>query len=103
MKNKTILPAALLAAALAGCGATPIEYHSQTEIPRGPGMFSGDEGGLAFRLSGFSGKSAETKSATPTAPAAAPNRPLSAEELQEFREFQEFKEWKRRNEKQQIR
>ena len=30
-----------LAAALAGCGAAPFEYHSQNEIPLGPGMFSG--------------------------------------------------------------
>jgi hypothetical protein len=34
-------PALALAAALAGCGAAPLDYHSQNEIPRGPGMLSG--------------------------------------------------------------
>ncbi|MGQ0547079.1 MAG: hypothetical protein ACT4P3_17390 [Betaproteobacteria bacterium] len=38
-----------LAAALAGCGAAPFEYHPQSEIPRGPGMLSGDEGALVLR------------------------------------------------------
>jgi hypothetical protein len=66
---------ALAAAALTGCGAAPFEYHSQREIPRGPGMFSGEEGAFVFR-----------------APGAAPAP--SADELREFREWQE---WKRRN------
>jgi len=43
------LAAALLALALAGCGATPFEYHSGTEIPRGPGLLSGDDGAFVWR------------------------------------------------------
>ena len=39
----------VLAAALAGCGAAPFEYHPQSEIPRGPGMLSGEEGALVLR------------------------------------------------------
>lgn len=41
--------AAAAAAGLAGCSATPYEYHSQNDIPRGPGMFSGPEGAFVFR------------------------------------------------------
>ena len=71
---RTIL-ATLAAAALAGCAGAPFAYHSQREIPRGPGMLSGEEGAFVFRTPGA---------------AAAP----SADEL---REFAEWREWKRRN------
>lgn len=67
--------ATLAAAALAGCGAAPYSYHSQREIPAGPGMFSGEDGAFVLR-----------------APGAAPAP--SADELREFRDWQE---WKRRN------
>jgi hypothetical protein len=46
---KTHLSLTLLAAALAGCNATPLDYHSPQDIPRGPGMFSGAEGGFVMR------------------------------------------------------
>lgn len=46
---KTALALVALGAALAGCNATPLEYHSPQDIPRGPGMFSGAEGGLTMR------------------------------------------------------
>jgi hypothetical protein len=65
----------LAAAALAGCGAVPFAYHSQREIPRGPGMFSGEQGAFVFRT-----------------PGAAP-----APSADELREFEEWREWKRRN------
>ncbi len=39
-----------LAAALAGCGGQPVEYHSQNEIPEGPGMFTGEKGAAVFTL-----------------------------------------------------
>lgn len=35
-------------ALLAGCGAVPIDYHPGTEIPPGPGMFTGERGALVF-------------------------------------------------------
>jgi hypothetical protein len=47
MRRAAIL--VLLAAGLAGCGAAPFEYHSQNDIPRGPGMFSGADGAFVFR------------------------------------------------------
>jgi hypothetical protein len=31
-------------AVLAGCAAEPVPYHSQNEIPRGPGLLTGPEG-----------------------------------------------------------
>ena len=49
MSARLVLSLALLGAALAGCGAAPFEYHSQREIPKGPGLFSGEEGVFAFR------------------------------------------------------
>jgi hypothetical protein len=58
-----------------GCGGAPFAYHSQREIPRGPGMFSGEEGAFVFR-----------------APRAAP-----APSADELREFEEWRQWKRRN------
>ena len=61
-----------LAAALAGCGAAPLEYHSQNEIPLGPGMFSGN----ADERADFERWKKERDEA-------------------EYREFQEWREWRR--------
>ena len=62
-----------LAAALAGCGAAPLDYHSQSEIPLGPGMFSGlaDERGEFERWKKEKAGSAE------------------------YQEFLDWREWKR--------
>ncbi len=49
MSLRQALCLALLGAALAGCAAAPFGYHSQREIPEGPGMFSGEEGAFVFR------------------------------------------------------
>jgi hypothetical protein len=67
--------AALLAActALAGCAAEPVAYHSQNEIPPGPGLFTGPQGAFVLR----------TYSARPR-------------DAAEEREFQEWREWKQR-------
>jgi len=34
----------ILYAALAGCAAEPVPYHSGNEIPRGPGLLTGAQG-----------------------------------------------------------
>jgi hypothetical protein len=34
----------LTCAALAGCAAEPVPYHSGNEIPRGPGLLTGPQG-----------------------------------------------------------
>ncbi len=39
--KRTIL---MLCAALAGCAAEPVPYHSQNEISRGPGLLTGPQG-----------------------------------------------------------
>lgn len=40
MKNTLLI----LCAALAGCAAEPVPYHSGNEIPRGPGLLTGPQG-----------------------------------------------------------
>ncbi|KJS33225.1 MAG: hypothetical protein VR64_03170 [Desulfatitalea sp. BRH_c12] len=93
---KTILVVAG-AALLMGCAAPkPFEYHSDNEIPKGPGLFSGEKG--EFKLYDDS-----RKVEAPARQMATPPAPGSAEEA-EFREFQEwrkdqkafeeFKQWK---------
>ncbi len=62
-------------AALAGCAAEPVPYHSGNEIPRGPGLLSGAEGEFVLRLDGSG---------------AAPR------DAAEEREYQEWRESKRR-------
>ena len=89
---KTSLSVVLLGAALAGCNATPLEYHSPQDIPRGPGMFSGADGGLTMRTGdakAIAQADAPGSSVKPAAPT------LSAEE---YREFQEWREWRRARE-----
>jgi hypothetical protein len=34
----------VMCATLAGCAAEPVAYHSQNEISRGPGLFTGPQG-----------------------------------------------------------
>ena len=63
-------------AALTACAAQPTPYHSQNEIPRGPGLLSGAEGAFVLRV----GDSAAPQNAA------------------EEREYQEWREWKRRQE-----
>jgi len=40
----------LLVALLAGCGAVTFEYRPGTEIPSGPGMFTGEKGAIVYRI-----------------------------------------------------
>ncbi len=89
------LLAAACAAALAGCGAQPVDYHHAGDMKPGPGMLSGEKGEFVWQVGGKA------------APAAASNEAeeferwkRSAEGTDEYREFQdwrEWREWKRRN------
>ena len=74
-------------AALTACAAQPTPYHSQNEIPLGPGLLSGAEGAFVLRV----GSAAPGGSPRPVDSAAPQN---AAEE----REYQEWREWKRRQE-----
>ena len=40
-------------AALAGCAAEPVPYHSGNEIPRGPGLLSGTEGAFVLNADDY--------------------------------------------------
>ena len=71
----TTLTGLFLAAALAGCGAAPLDYHPASEIPRGPGLFTGAGGELVMRMDA-----------------------KAAPDSEEYREFQEWRKWKRQQE-----
>lgn len=58
IRNLTL---ALAAAALAGCSASPFDYHSQREIPPGPGMFSGEQGAFVWRREGAAAEAQEQR------------------------------------------
>lgn len=79
-----------LAAALAACAGQPFEYHSGTEIPEGPGLFSGKSGGFTVGVPGTGGSKAAPArtAATAAAPAASPGSP-------DFDEFEAFREYRR--------
>jgi hypothetical protein len=95
------LPCVLLTVVLAGCAAERFEYHPATEIPEGPGMFTGKEGAVVlYRSDGTESSPAPARkakgvprstSATADAAAGGPG------DYREFREFQEFKRWKEAN------
>ena len=38
----------IMALVLGGCAAEPVPYHSQNEIPRGPGLLTGPSGEFAL-------------------------------------------------------
>ncbi len=80
MTRKAVMASLLTLMFVAGCSGKAFEYHSQNDIPRGPGMFSGEDG--AFTLySDAQGKPNAEKSA-------------SENEMRDFKEFQEFRRWK---------
>ena len=87
---------ALLAVVATACSAKRFDYHSDAEIPQGPGMFSGEKGAFVIysdneqKPSGALSKS-EAGPATVTAA-----RPAPATDA-ELREFEEFKRWKEAN------
>lgn len=101
MKPARLLAVAL-AAALAGCGATPVDYHHAGDMKPGPGMLTGEKGEKVWVVD----LGRKTPTAAP-APAAASSEAeeferwkRSAEGTDEYREFQdwrEWREWKRRN------
>jgi hypothetical protein len=63
-----------------------VRYHSQNEIPPGPGLLSGAEGAFVLRVGGSASD------------AAAPSDSAAPRNAAEEREYQEWREWKRRQE-----
>ncbi len=89
MKAYRVSLYALAAAALAGCAAAPFDYHSQREIPKGPGMFSGEEGVFAFR-------SRDTARASDYEEFERWKGSAERPEQREFEDWREWREWKKR-------
>lgn len=88
----------LLAVFLAGCSATPVDYRPASEIPEGPGMFSGEEG--AFTLYSDENKAKASEESREYRDFLEFKRwKESAKESAEFREFQDWREWKQRQAK----
>jgi hypothetical protein len=93
------LSAVALAAALAGCGAKPFDYHRADDMKPGPGMISGEKGEGVWKI--------DLGRTTPAAASSSEAEEFerwkrSAEGTDEYREFQdwrEWREWKRRNAK----
>ena len=81
-----------LAAALAACAAKPFDYHSQNEIAKGPGVFSGETGAAVVRIPGTGGGSAPTVRAAAAVAGSASNAvPGRAQDFDEFEAFREFR------------
>jgi hypothetical protein len=92
MGTREALMSVSLAAALAGCGGQPFEYHPGTEIPKGPGLLSGESGAFVLYSSD---KKVKADPPPATAQAVAGDAAgVSPEEFREFQEFQEFRRWK---------
>ena len=92
--------ALLLAAGLAGCGATPMEVRNEKELPLPPG-----QGMFADTMT----HEWRRKDTIPTAPVAVSaadqaefkkwREAASSPERQEFEEWRAWQEWKRKNPK----
>ena len=100
MRARRILCLALLGA-LGGCGTAPFEYHSQREIPRGAGMFSGEEGAFilhAKETRGAAGSESQDYRDFRRRSEAGGETPEQREfrEWRERRDWRDWREWKER-------
>jgi hypothetical protein len=100
MKAASLIAAAL-AAALAGCGAAPLEYHRADDMKPGPGMISGEKGEFVYRVG-----AKEPAAAAAPAPAGEAEEferwkrsAAGTDEYREFQDWREWRDWKRRNAK----
>jgi hypothetical protein len=81
---------------LTACGGKAFDYHSDTEIPNTPGVFSKDP-------EGFTIYDSEKGKPDQTSPKKADGsqKEAFAAEMEDFQEFEEFEQWKK--EKKQFR
>jgi hypothetical protein len=79
---------------IAGCGGQPFNYHSDNEIPEGPGVFSKEKGAFTVYSSnsGQGESTVKTKEAAATDTEAALPASKAASEKTEFEAFQEWKQ-----------
>jgi hypothetical protein len=85
----TVLISAV-AALILGCAAVPFDYHPDTEIPRGPGIFTKEAGALTLytsRQSSLSGDPTSSSEDSPQADATGADADTAA--------FREFQQWRR--------
>ncbi len=103
MTAGSILFPALLGVALAGCGATPVDYTSDLELKERPGLFSGEKGAFVIRAGGSAKETPKAAMQEPAKPGDyeafqrwKKERAASDErEFQEWREWREYQEWKK--------
>ena len=87
------------AALLWACGAKPFDYRPQTEIPEGPGVFSGKDGEFTVYDSNAASEKKDSaadsqagaRADEQTGPGAAASAAGQPEETAEYREFQQWK------------
>ena len=110
LKNTIIRIAVFLVSsallALPGCGGKPFNYNPPSEIPEGPGVFSGKDGEFTLydskTVKSEKKAKAAVKSVVPATEKFGENMtgaPVAAGEnmpdSKEYLEFQEFQEWKK--------
>ena len=81
---------------LAACGGTTFDYHSDTEIPNTPGVFSKDPEGFTI----YDSERGKPDQMSPKEVDGS-QKGVSAAETEASREFEEFEQWKK--EKEQFR
>lgn len=103
MSARAVLFPALLGVALAGCGATPVNYTSDLELNERPGLFSGEKGAFVFQAGGSAQDAPTAREREPASSGEfeefqrwKKGRSASEQrELQEWREWREYREWKK--------
>jgi hypothetical protein len=96
--RKGLTAAALLAAGLAGCGATPVEHRNDREIGPGEGLF-GDALTWEWRRKDSAPSSAAPATAAEQEDFKKWRDSLSPSERQEFEDWRAWQQWKRKNPK----
>ena len=78
---------------LTACGGKAFDYHSDTEIPNNPGVFSKDPEGFTIYDSekGTPGQTSPKK-------AEGIQKEATAAEIKDTREFEDFEQWKQEKE-----
>ena len=88
-----LLFGAAVSVLLSGCAGEPFVYHSQNEIPEGPGVFSRDWGAFASEAESGEEHQVDVRAAAPE-----PDRRIeTVTNLELFEEFQVFQRWKEVN------
>jgi len=84
----------LLPVLLAGCGLKHEPYQSDREIPEGPGIFTGEDGGLTYSGDPL-GLKDEDESADTAKEGAKPSDATGSADFSDYEEFQQYKEFQR--------